>query len=519
MDHTRREWLLSVGSFALFASRAWVAPGMDAEINAASYGVRADGSDAGPGFAKAIAELKRRGGGRLTIPAGVYDFMAKAGVALAFDNLPALEIDASGVEFLFRGEIRPFIFTKCQKVRIRGLTISWKRVPFSQGDVESVGVDGKSAVVLLDAITPIDGWSKVEAIGEYERSSGLIARNGLDVYNAVASVAAADARRVALGFKRSIPLKRGTTLVLRHALYDSLAMKFVECSDVQLNGVTVHSAPGMAIVGNRCSNITLTGCRVMPRPGSRLLMSTNADAVHFDDCDGYVVIEDCRFARMGDDGVNVTSSYRRILERLDDRTVVLTNRGNAPFQAMDAPFEGDAYEFASGSTLESRGNDEVLVPAPVIPSAPVTRETLHFAHNLPPGVQVGDVVIDTSRTPRLSVRNCAFDGNRARGVLAHNNATIENCIFRHQSAQGVLLSPDLYWMEGPEVSNVRIANNVFDDVDRWGRKLGAIDIDAVVIGPNGQSQTSSGYPNHAIEIGKNDFLNMNGPTVVKRATK
>ncbi len=298
----------------------------------AAFGARLDESDAGPRFASAIAELARLGGGRLKIPPGVYTFAAESGVALSFVGLKDVDIEAEGAEFSFRGIVRPLMFRQCHGVRVHGLTISWARPPFSQGDVDDVAADGKSATIKLDQTTPMDGWTRVEAIGEYDRDSGLISRHGFDVYNAVEAVIPIDSRHVRLRFRRPISIPRPGAVVLRHAIYEAHAIDCRDCSDVRFDNVTVHSAPGMAFVGNRCSNITLSRCEIAPKMASGLLMSTNADGAHFSDCSGEIILENCHFAAMGDDGVNVNGAYWRIVGRPDKRTVVATQLWERPFQ-------------------------------------------------------------------------------------------------------------------------------------------------------------------------------------------
>ena len=63
--------------------------------------------------------------------------------------------------------------------------------------------------------------------------------------------------------------------------------------DVTFDDVTIHSHPGMGIVGHRCESVAMTGLKIVPRPG--MLMSTNTDATHFTSCTGTVTIDNCEF--------------------------------------------------------------------------------------------------------------------------------------------------------------------------------------------------------------------------------
>jgi hypothetical protein len=515
---SRRGFLRSLGATAV----AFAAPSprrvaaFDATVVATDFGARPDGSDAAPGFAKAIAEVARRRGGRLVVLPGRYEFFSTLGVGLNFFGLRDVEIEAQGAEFVFRGLTRPFVLRNCRNLTLRGLRLRWARVPFSQGDLVDVADDRRSAVIALDEITPFDGFTRVKAFGEYERSSGLIATQGLDVFDAVQSVEGIDPRRVRLHFNRQLNIARRNAWVLRHAIYEAHVFDMRGCSDMRFDEVVIHSAPGMGFVAALSRNITVSRCEIAPPEESGLLMSTTADAVHFANCGGDAAIENCRFAAMGDDGVNVTTSYWRIAERPDKQNAIVTQWRNHGFLPDDAPVAGDVVELASGSTLEPLGEARVD-EAHVVGSAPAEKMALHFATDAKG--MVGDLACDEAHLPNLLVQNCRFENNRARGVLAHKNARIENNLFLNQSAQGVLLAPDEWWMEGPEVANVKIVGNVFDGVDRWELKQGAIKIDALSLDQGGKPTQSPGRPNHDIVLKDNIFRNIVGPDVVARAIK
>jgi hypothetical protein len=487
-------------------------------VDVARFGAFSGVGDVGPAFARAIAELTRSGGGRLLVPPGVYTFAAEAGPILWFAGLADVDIEAYGAAFVFRGLARPFRFENCRNVRLRGVTIDWARAPFSQGEIEAQAPDRKSADVVLDEATPMDGWTTVKAIGGYDRETGLMTRSRLDVYGVGDAVEPLGPRRVRVHFRWPVDLSQARTLLLRHAVYEAHAINAQGCTDVAIEDVTVVVVPGIGFVGGRCRNLSLTRCVVAPRPGSGLFMSTCAGASHFTNCSGEVTVEGCRFSRMGDDGVNVNAAYRKVIGRPDARTLIVANRNDFPFRPEEAPPPGDRFEIASAATLETRGED-ALARASLEPGAPATRERLVFAQDLPAQAAAGDVVVDKSQLPRLTVRDCLFEGNRARGVLAHAHARIENCQFRDQTLEGVLLSPNLFWMEGPEVADVRVVGNLFDGVDRWGTRQGAIRVDAQVEGPKGKTVTSPGRPNHDVTIENNVFRNIDGPNVILRAMR
>jgi hypothetical protein len=133
---------------------------------------------------------------------------------------------------------------------------------------------------------------------------------------------------------------------------------------------------------------------------------------------------------------------------------------------------------------------------------------LHFAGDLPTGLQPGDVLSDPVADAALHVSRCEFPGNRARGILAHANATIETCRFANQTAHAILLAPDVSWLEGPEAAQVRIIDNELIDVQRGGGRGGAIHISVGV--PAGER---AALVDHDIEIRGNHIAGP-GPALV-----
>ncbi len=492
----RRRVLLGLASLPTVAIAA-------PALSVRDFSALPDGSDAGPGFARACDALARRGGGRLLVPAGIYAIAAMSGAAIRLENLANVEIAADGAELQLNGLCRAVSAQNCRGLRIRGLTVDWRRPPFSQGEVAALSRNGREVEVALDAATPFDGWTQVEAIGAYERATRLVTRRQVDAYDCVDAVEGISPRRVRLRLSHEIGLRGGETLVLRHVAYAAEAIELKNCRDVEVSLVTVRTAPGIAIRAWRCTNVTLNGCVVAAAPG--LLMSSVADAAHCIDCEGDIRVDACRFTDMGDDGLNVHGTYLRIAA-CEGRALTVAKPRDEGFADEEVPPAGARFAVISGRTLETLGEAQIARS-----SRSGRRLTLVLADDPPATLGVGDAVIDT-RTTKLTVRLSRFGGNRARGVLAHSNATIEDCEFHDQSLEAILLCPDLVWQEGPAATHVRIARNVIVGANRWSTDGGAIRADAVVNG----GLTTPGHPNRDIVLEDNVIRGTPEPNVVLR---
>jgi inosine-uridine nucleoside N-ribohydrolase len=79
-------------------------------------------------------------------------------------------------------------------------------------------------------------------------------------------------------------------------------------------------------------------------------------------------------------------------------------------------------------------------------------------------VAVGDVVENTTWTPRVIVRNCLITGSNTRGILVttRRKVVIEGNEFRRLGMQAILIADDaLSWYESGPVRDVLIRNNTF----------------------------------------------------------
>ena len=506
----RRRYLLLTGLGLCLSARGLAAEGAGvARVSLADVGGAPGGGDAAAVFQAALARLPRRGGAVLHVPPGTWRFAATDGNAVLLDDFEALTIEGAGATLVFSGHCKPFVFSRCHRPVVRGLSIDWQRPPFSQGQVIRVGDGRLDADVSIDTGFAVDGSEPVSALGTYDRATGLMARGGLDAYDVVDHVALAASQTLRLAFKRPVPLQVGNTLVLRHAIYAANAFTFERCQDVLLENVTVHSAPGMAVYADHCTGVTVTGLRIEPPPGSTRLMTTTADGVHCNACSGDILIQDCVMTRMGDDCVNVHGKYYRISQRSDPRTAtVAAPPRNLASPQHDTP-AGEAMDFVAPDTLGTIDTQTATSAEAVAPGSTV----LHFDHDLPPQAAVGSYVYDAAARAQVSILRCVFPGNRARGVLAHRDTRIEGCTFHGQSAEAVLLLPDLRFMEGPAAGNVKITNNDFADVLRLVGRGGAIRIDVGGRAP----ETRPVLINRDITIAGNRFAAFAGAAVVARS--
>ena len=108
--------------------------------------------------AKAVAEKAQR----LVIPPGVYRGEPEKGekTHLTIKNASDLEIVADGVTMLCTRMTRAVEMYGCKNVTLRGLTIDYDPLPFTQGDVVKVAADEGWLDIKIHAGYPIEPYSR-----------------------------------------------------------------------------------------------------------------------------------------------------------------------------------------------------------------------------------------------------------------------------------------------------------------------------------------------------------------------
>ena len=457
--------LLAGLSSRLLQARASVQEG---RVNV--HGADPTGSaDSTSAFLDAIRALPRRHG-RLSIPPGTYRFRSASDWLFKIRNCFDLRIEGNGSLLLFEGITRPFLLEDCEQVTMRDLRIDWSRPPFSQGVVLEAGL--KWFEVKVDAEYPVTGEEPIEAICEYDRALGLPSINGLELYGHVRAVRLLRPQVLRIDLNVLISLRAGTTVVLRHCVNDSPIFVLTRCKEVRFEEVTLHAAPGTGIIAIAGSGIHFSRLRILPRVDSGRMLSLNAGAVHLTDCRGNIEIIDCKFQGMGDDAINICSTFWRIVKVIDRNTWVVEGRHPEHWELRQLPGKGITVDLCDAKTLNVLGS-AVVSESHIVSGQAVVRVEKSVS------VKEGTILCDSQSDTNSIVANCEFNGNHACAIVAHNNIKIMNNTFFGQSLAVILLAADAWWMEGPVVRNVEIEGNSFN-YNYFGQctgRRGAITVD------------------------------------------
>jgi hypothetical protein len=472
-------------------------------INVLDYGVRPDdGINDLPGLRKAVAAAIKQNNATLLLPPGVYDISDSKAVelqneamdgklgnpepkifnrhynyvtALDFTGADHLTIEARGAELRVDGWMEPVSLQQCTNVTIHGLTIDYKRPPNSEGRITAVG-DG-TVDVQFEPWCPVNERTPFLRMMVFDDASASF----------LGGVGARGQQLIApqtLRFQmRSALCQPGRVLVGWHGFHFRPAILLYQAENITLDQVTIHSQPGMGIVGHLTQNITCNGLKVIPRAGRHT--SSNTDATHFVSCRGLIRFDGCEFAGQGDDSINVHCFYTDILSKSDNHCVLaISTRFETHSVKRDIPRVGDTLALIRRDTLEETGSIRVKS---VTLSTNDWSYTVEFEGRLPEDFQ-NYLTANITASPALEFVNCHVRSHRARAVLVKTRKVrIEGCTLENVTGTAIHIGAEGNWMEGVTSADVIIRNNTiahsgFGEGTIDGASAIAIHVDAAKTG-------------------------------------
>ena len=410
------------------------------------------------------------------------------GTAMCFDSCRNLTVDGEGAVLVMRGFTRPARFVNCTGVlTVCNLTIDWDRPFYSIGEIlaarpHAAGEPGGYLDVRVFDEFPVSGGEPVHIFQEYEPGTLRPMRRefmGLESSELIAP------QTLRLHMKRRFQVEPGNAACLRHPHYCFNNLDFSHNEEIVLADVTVHASGGFGFGGSHNRDITATRVRIVPRPGTMRIMSSNHDGMSFGAGRGTVTYQSCAFEGMGDDCAGASGDAGRhayVREVLDQHTLVAYFKNYHHVQVSGnshGPLPGEELLFTD---LEGKDLDYwngTVRTANLDPSTGVMRIT--FTERIPDAVSPNHVFNNTSYSYRLHYDGCHFGPNRSRGAITStSDVLIENCRFDRSGGTGTYVSTELYWEVSRGRRDITIRNNTYHDCGKAAGNMGghAIAVDA-----------------------------------------
>ena len=351
----------------------------------------------------------------------------------------AMEGLGDGARFVFHGESTGMLMMDCANMTVSNISFDWAESPIGEAKIAAFTAEG--APVLDWIVRAFDGEGNARML--WDGKTRAIKPGTGDIF-------------------RMDQASVGDFISFRSWNRPSPAICLYRASGISFNGVVVHSAHGMGLLAQRSANIAWHGGGVFPREGC--LCSTKADATHFSNCGGDILVEGALFEGMMDDAINVHSTCLCIVGRpapgkIRCRYMHPQAIGFEVFQP------GERLRFIRARTLEN--GPECIVSA-------VDREDeRHVVLTLDAaGVAAlsdygeGDAVENADWQPRVGFFGNTVRNNRARAALftTPKQVVVSGNTFDHVSGSAILLAGDAAnWYESGACRDVNIQGNTFKD--------------------------------------------------------
>lgn len=410
-------------------------------------------------------------------------------ILFSFDSFDSIQIVGHGATILCHGQLFPFLFENCRNVEIHDLTIDWD-IPFT-------------FLCQVLAVNKKEGWRDIRPLTQgfswkYEKNQIHFPDIDGFSYDCLGSTLPfnPETKRVVDGaidvFSRPNHIERlsdGVYRIHEHLKYyppvgsllsskgDRMhdryapAFDFKECQSVKINNVVIHHALGMGFLFERSEDIQITNSDICLSPRSERVVSTTADATHFVNCKGQILIEGCQFSNMLDDGTNVHGTYMLIDRILDNYSLI----------AKFGHFEQKGFKFAD------KGEEVWFIKSPspdrsesntVVDVIPMNEEyvQISFLNPLSKDLKNGDLVENKSFNPDFTMRKCKIFNHRARNIVLKTpgKIIIEGNEFSSMMSSVLFRGESRFWYESGQVNDVLIRDNHFMSCAECGTRHAVI---------------------------------------------
>lgn len=462
----------------------------------------------------------------MALPRGRLLLDSPADYALQISGLNNFRIEGKGTTFVIARSNQGFAnLSSCSRVALTGFSVEHRVPSMTQGWIRSVSKDMSSYEVEIMPGFPFgpDDFPERPVGYIFDPKSLDWKKGSIDLYF----------EKVTRLSGRTLRLDLGRPVKHEAAVGDLMAFRgkwrteviFSDCSQMKVHDVTLRSSPGFGLQesGGEGGNVYQYKVTRGPVPlGAPMapLLSSNADAFHSNSVRKGPRLENCHFEYMADDGVPIHGNYLAVADSGPQKLV------------LSAPWAAEWFRVGDRVRVYSKGGASLLTSSKlprvkgyrqinrsVSPSSYLPLQGKSHIYEVLLDSEVAGVDFDSLATNAecqgdgFVVKGNSILNNRARGMLiTASNGLIENNIISGSTIAGIVISPELYWLQSDYSSQIVIRGNKIKNVSRaavgpWSNQVGGIVITAEI--PRGKLHRD-------ILIEGNSFEQIYGAAVVIR---
>ena len=486
---------------------------------------------------KALAEGKKK----INIPKGVYYMDMKDGKPLTLDSLKDVEINANGSEIITRIPSQAIQISNCENLRISGFSIDCDTLPFTQGKI-----------VAIDTLDRM--WWEIEIMGGYPLGSlGKSMPDRVQIFdsktdnlkkNLYTYFPGVFSNVKKIGDRRFRFEKKNKNPNANEVLGDFVVMTLPsrgtrphtiitsKSKNIQFEDVIIYSGNCFGFFEDQCERNSYNRCQVTkklndPKVTYPRLRSINADAFHSKGATVGPIVTNCIFMYHGDDCIAINTSFYKVITGKGEIIDLATNFQRIKMKVGNmlrfVDFEGKVIGDAKLVKIESvaeYSKDDLARLTEMFKSTrenriepSITRLTLDRKVAISTGGVVSSLDMGGSG---FVVKNNKMGYTRARGVLVKSSdGVISGNEIIGCELSGIILAPELYWMEAGFSRNVLIENNTIKDCMFANSSYGieqAAPISIVAINAKKEVAPAGGFQN--IIVRNNIIENSTSPAMI-----
>jgi len=474
---------------------------------------------------------------RVVVPPGRYRVTPQRRCHLRLRDLQDVEIIARDVEMVCTETTLALSIDNCRNLTLRGLTIDYDPLPFTQGRIVALAPDKKWLEFELIEGYPENLEMRIEIFDQRSELLKVETRYDWEKFESLGN----RRYRVSRGAGHRFDPKRdleevGDILVTNSSNAPggqaAHAIVTANSANVVLEDIRLYASNCFSYLEHDCDGTTYRRCSIDRRPlaedlqprALRRLRSSNADAFHSKHALRGPQIIGCTAKWMGDDCVNICGEYYMVMGSKGETVRILTRRksnisvgdsvellsytGERLADAKVVAIEADGKVKPEEQTfLTDQRMNQNTKEALAKSDTDAWTLTLDRAVELP----MGSVVASLTRMGNgFLVKDCDFGFNRSRGILikGSHGQVIGNRLTGCWMAS-VLVAPEWWWLESGSSTDLVIAENQIADCR-------GIAIEVVARAGTGAIAPSGAHRNIAIR--DNTILNSPLPNIYVTST-
>lgn len=425
----------------------------------------------GGGFRQIITEALAAGEKHIIIPPGRYEARPLEGTHLLLEGLSDVTIDAAGAELVGTETTRAISIKYCTNLTIRGLTIDYDPLPFTQGRIIDISPDRRTHTVEIS-----DGFQPSETAFAFKYA--IYDPDGYLRYGNYFDYTLTPLSETRLQVQLREPGKNGgeqvgDTAVIssRHLIGKDLphAVTIENSVGTSFENMTIYASPCFGFYEEHSDGSVYRNCTIDRRAGR--LHSLNADAFHSKFAKHGPQIIGCKAMWQGDDCVNICGAYHLVTDA-DGKELRVLAKTSMDIQAGDAveliTVDGTRLPDAKVLSIKPAGTvtDEERLNLKQLDLLPWVRDFLKKAYRIRLNRKVelpyGSVIASVNRKGNgFAIKDCTFGNNRSRGILVKaSDGVISGNRIENAHMQAIKIAPEYEWLESGYSRNVDVVSNV-----------------------------------------------------------